>query len=119
MISDFNCVNVVQKIIEYLETGKISQALHSEGQEVILLENIFGSKFSSPVKITDIRTIDIAEGEIGIMYIYKKGFEYGHVFNVIKKNRRLMLINGQKGIMQTFEKAEFIEYLKINRYVNR
>lgn len=99
MISDSNCVNVVQKVIEYLETGKISQALHSRGQNVKVLEEIFGGKFSSPVKITDIRSIDIAEDEIGIMYIYKKGFEYGHVFNVIKKNKRLMLLNGQKGIM--------------------
>ncbi len=113
MISDSNCVNVVQKVIEYLETGKISQALHSERQEVILLENIFGSKFSSPVKITDIRTIDITEGEIGIMYVYRKGFKRGHVFNVIKKNKRLMLLNGQKGIMQTLKEYEFIEYLKV------
>jgi hypothetical protein len=47
------------------------------------------------------------------MYIYKQGFKHGHVFNVIKINNRLILLNGQKGIMQTFEKAEFIEYLKI------
>ncbi|KUJ57794.1 hypothetical protein [Chryseobacterium aquaticum] len=113
VISDSNCVNVVQKVIEYLETGKISQALHSEGQEVILLENIFGNKFSSPVKITDIRTIDITEGEIGIMYVYREGFKRGHVFNVIKKNKRFMLLNGQKGIMQTLREYEFIEYLKV------
>lgn len=113
MISDSNCVNVVQKVIEYLKTGNISQALHSDGQHVEILEQIFKNNFSSPVKIEDIRTIDMAEGEIGIMYIYKKGFKHGHVFNVIKKNKRLMLLNGQKGIMQTFEKEQFVEYLKV------
>ncbi|MDN3690939.1 hypothetical protein QWZ06_00980 [Chryseobacterium tructae] len=113
MVSDSNCVNVVQKVIEYLETGNISQALHSDGQDVEVLEQIFENSFSSPVKIEDIRSIDMAEGEIGIMYIYKKGFKHGHVFNVIKKNERLMLLNGQKGLMQTFEKADFVEYLKV------
>ncbi|MBB6370986.1 hypothetical protein [Chryseobacterium shigense] len=113
MISDSNCVNVVQKVIEYLATGKISSAMHSKGQNVEILEEIYGGEFSLPVKIEDIRTIDIAEGEIGIMYIYKKGYKYGHVFNVIKTNKRLMLLNGQKGLMQTFEKAEFVEYLKV------
>ncbi|WP_223557693.1 hypothetical protein [Chryseobacterium lathyri] len=113
MVSDSNCVNVVQKVIEYLETGNISQALHSDGQDVEVLEQIFENSFSSPVKIEDIRSIDMAEGEIGIMYIYKKGFKHGHVFNVIKKNKRLMLLNGQKGLMQTFEKADFVEYLKV------
>jgi len=113
MVSDSNCVNVVQKVIEYLKTGNISQALHSDGQDVEVLEQIFENSFSSPVKIKDIRTIDMAEGEIGIMYIYKKGFKHGHVFNVIKKNKRLMLLNGQKGLMQTFEKADFVEYLKV------
>lgn len=115
MISDSNCVNVVQKVIEYLETGNISQALHSAGQDVEVLEQIYKNNFSSPVKIEDIRTIDMAEGEIGIMYIYKKGYKYGHVFNVIKINKRLMLLNGQKGLIQTFEKAEFVEYLKVKQ----
>lgn len=116
MISTSNCVLVVQKVVEYLMTGNISAALHIDGLEVNTLEAIYDNKFSVTT-IEDLKSIDgMANGEIGIIYGYKSSSStntIGHVFNVIKIKNRLLLLDGQKGILAIVGEYKTLEYLKV------
>ncbi|KFE98572.1 hypothetical protein IX39_14150 [Chryseobacterium formosense] len=116
MISNTNCVNVVKKVVEYLKTGKISSALHSEGQEVELLEEIYGSKFTEITEIGDLKgTNGMQDGEIGVIYPYNTSSKtiIGHVFNIVKKNNRLILPDGQFGVLAKTGDYKYFEYLKV------
>ncbi|WP_294232933.1 hypothetical protein [uncultured Chryseobacterium sp.] len=100
MISNTNCVNVVKKVVEYLRTGKISSALHSAGQEVELLEEIYGNKFIKIAELKDLKGINgMQEGEIGVIYAYVNEMKPGHVFNIVRENGRLILPDGQFGVL--------------------
>lgn len=112
MISDSNCVNVVQKVVEYLETGNFSAALHSKGQNVNVLEEVYNSSFV-PTTIDDLKK-SMIEGEIGIVYCYKNKLDpKGHVFNITKKNGA-KFIDGQFGTIAKIGDYKYFEYLKIN-----
>ena len=112
MISDSNCVNVVQKVVEYLMTGKFSTALHSKGQNVNILESIYNSSFT-PTTIDELKK-SMIEGEIGIIYCYKNQLDpRGHVFNITKKSGT-KLLDGQFGTIAKIGNYKYFEYLKIN-----
>ncbi|WP_288459554.1 hypothetical protein [uncultured Chryseobacterium sp.] len=55
------------------------------------------------------------EGEIGIIYAYKNNSTttIGHVFNIIKRNNRLILPDGQFGILAKIGEYKYFEYLKV------
>ncbi|WP_378104117.1 hypothetical protein [Chryseobacterium sp. sg2396] len=115
MISNTNCVNVVKKVVEYLRTGKISSALHSAGQEVELLEEIYGNKFIKIAELKDLKGINgMQEGEIGVIYAYVNEMKPGHVFNIVRENGRLILPDGQFGVLAKIGEYKYFEYLKID-----
>ncbi|MFP3595857.1 hypothetical protein [Chryseobacterium sp. SIMBA_029] len=94
-VSETHCVNMVIAVDEYLRTGKITTALPSDVQNIFELEKIFGGPFLS-MGIPSINKV-MKEGERGIIFGYR-GFDVdGHVFNVIKKDRKLIFIDGQSG----------------------
>lgn len=115
MISNTNCVNVVKNVIEYLTTGELKTALPSEGQEVDLLEQIYNNKFK-PTTLEDLKAEKgMKEGEIGIIFAYKNISTTikGHVFNIVKKNNRLILPDGQFGILARTRDYKYFEYIKV------
>ncbi|MDQ1097941.1 MULTISPECIES: hypothetical protein [Chryseobacterium] len=115
MISNTNCVNVVKNVIEYLTTGKLKTALPSEGQEVDLLEQIYNDKFK-PTTLEALKAEEgMKEGEIGIIFAYKNISTTikGHVFNIVKKNNRLILPDGQFGILARTRDYKYFEYIKV------
>ncbi|QQV02743.1 MULTISPECIES: hypothetical protein [Chryseobacterium] len=115
MVSDSNCVNVVQKVVEFLKKGKISKPLKSKGQKVELLEEVYGSKFTKIAEIGDLKGINgMQDGEVGIIYAYVNEMISGHVFNIAKKNGRLIMPDGQFGVLAKIGKYKYFEYLKIN-----
>ncbi|SFN64397.1 Papain fold toxin 1, glutamine deamidase [Chryseobacterium oleae] len=112
-VSETNCVNVVVAVEEYLKTGKITTALHSKVQDIYELEKIYDAPFLS-MGIPSISKV-MKEGERGIIFGYR-GFDIdGHVFNVIKKDGKLMFIDGQSGKGANLKNG-FIsfKYLKTN-----
>ncbi|WP_433979682.1 hypothetical protein [Chryseobacterium sp. RLHN22] len=67
-----------------------------------MLEEIYGSKFTEIAEIGDLKgTNGMQDGEIGIIYAYNTNSTTirGHVFNIVKKNNRLILPDGQFGVL--------------------
>lgn len=54
------------------------------------------------------------EGEIGVIYAYVNEMKPGHVFNIIRKNERLILPDGQFGVLAKIGEYKYFEYLKID-----
>ena len=95
-ISDRNCVNVVQKVEEFLETGKISTALVSDAQNYTVLQNKFGKTF---LPIDSLKTLEniqyMKEGERGILLCIRGGWDSNHVINIIVKEGKLLFKDAQ------------------------
>ncbi|WP_456437418.1 hypothetical protein [Psychroserpens sp.] len=112
-ISDTNCVNVVVKIEEFLRTGKISKAKHSERQLVADLARKYNETFVNK-KIPELETF-MKEGELGIIYGIKEPVRNSHVFNVLKINGKIKLVDGQSGLAAVTRGQRYLsfQYLKI------
>ncbi|GGB80295.1 hypothetical protein GCM10007424_20510 [Flavobacterium suaedae] len=111
-ISDTNCVNVVQAVVEFLKTGKIKIVKHSSYQNIGVLESLFEGIFFR--KTIPQLGQSMKEGEIGIIY-GARTLKPGHVFNVIKTDNKLLLVDGQNGKIANLKNGyEYFKYLKIN-----
>ncbi|GAB2829218.1 hypothetical protein [Ferruginibacter profundus] len=106
-ISDRNCINVVQKVDEFLETGKISKAMPSKPRDIFELEEMYGKTFLT-YKIPSLQNV-MKEGERGIIFGNKGINEIGHVFNVVKIKGELKFIDGQIGKAANL-KAGYVEF---------
>ncbi|MEC4004909.1 hypothetical protein OX283_009600 [Flavobacterium sp. SUN052] len=93
-IGDENCVNVVEVVEDFLKTGKLNVAKYSTFQEITKLENIYNNKFLT-MSIPSTKNV-MKEGERGIIFGYRGLYKKGHVFNVVKKDGGLILIDAQK-----------------------
>lgn len=82
-ISDTNCAVVLQRVEEYLKTGKITKAIASDVCKIPKLENFFDKTFLT-ISIPSLGKI-MKEGERGIVAGIRKSGN-GHVFYVIKKD---------------------------------
>lgn len=113
-ISNTNCINVVKNIEEFLATGKLSAAEPSKVQNIFELEKIFGKSFLT-YNISSLNKI-MLEGERGIIYGFRGPFIDGHVFNVIKKNGKLIFIDAQisSGKANLDAGYKLFKYLKTN-----
>ena len=111
-IGDDNCVNVVKVVDEFLKTGKIRVADYSEVQNISNLEKIYPSIFL-PMKIPSINNV-MKEGERGIIFGFRGKYKSGHVFNVIKKENKLIFIDAQTNTGKADLNAGFesFKYLK-------
>ncbi|MBL7730351.1 MAG: hypothetical protein JNM88_04170 [Chitinophagaceae bacterium] len=95
-ISETNCINVVQKVEEFLKTGKISKASHCTPTDVFELDKIYPGFFKTFENVSTLKNV-MKEGERAIIYGDKGIDEVGHVFNVIKTNGKLKFVDGQLG----------------------
>ena len=68
-ISNTNCVNVVQKVEEFLVSGRLSAAESSKVKNIFELEKTFGKSFLT-YSISSLKNI-MKEGERGIIYGFK------------------------------------------------
>ena len=112
-ISDTNCSLLVQKVDEFLKTGKISKAEHCEPIDVFEISQ----KYQKPFLTSTIPSLrnTMKEGERGIMYGNRGAQRIGHVFNVIKINGELKFIDGQSGGLADLNKGYIsFKYLKTN-----
>jgi len=94
-ISNTNCINVVQKVDKFLETGTISKASSSGYKSISELEDIYGKTFLT-YKISSLENV-MKNGERGIIYGDRGVDEIGHVFNVFKTKGELKFVDGQIG----------------------
>ena len=83
----------MQEVENFLKTGKISKVSHSGFQNISVLENTYGSTFLT-YKIPSLEKV-MKDGERGIIFGFRGFLEEGHVFNVIKKDGKLLYIDGQ------------------------
>ncbi|RSC95046.1 hypothetical protein [Tenacibaculum singaporense] len=115
-VSDENCVNVVQVVEDYLRTGKVRLAEPSGFQSIFTLRDKYESFFQT-LSIPKINEV-MKEGERGIVYGIKSisPREKGHVFNVIKNNGKLHMVDGQSGKLAVIQHQGYkqFKYLKTN-----
>jgi hypothetical protein len=111
-ISDTNCLNVVQKVIDFLLTGKISKAPHSNIRPVTELEDIYNKTFLS-ISVPSLQKV-MKNNEIGIIFGVRGPDEMGHVFNVIKIENNLKFIDAQVGTLADLQNGyKLFKYLKV------
>ena len=112
-VSNSNCVDVVEKVEEYLRTGKIIKAKHSDVQVIYSLGTKYNNKFLSHT-IPQVKKL-MKEGERGIIYGVRDPVEHSHVFNVLKINGELKLADGQSGLAAEIRQKgyESFKYLKV------
>ncbi len=112
-ISDTNCSLIVQKVDEFLKTGKISKAAHCGPINILEISNKYKRAFITTT-IPSLKNI-MKEGERGIMYGNRGAHRTGHVFNVIKTEGKLKFIDGQSGGLADLTKGYIsFKYLKTN-----
>lgn len=113
-IGNNNCVEVVKVVEEYLRTGKIVKAIYSERQLVVKLTQKYRGSFISKT-IPEIKEL-MKEGERGIIYGIREPIKNSHVFNVLKINGELKLVDGQSGLAAVIRHQNYVsfQYLKVN-----
>jgi hypothetical protein len=115
-ISDTNCAVVVQRVEEYLKTGKIRKAEASDSWKLLKLEDIYDKTFLTIDTIAPLKNL-FKEGERGIVAGIRPFPKTGHVFNVIKVDRELKFLDGQLGGLPNlnigYEKFKYIKTKKI------
>lgn len=109
IVGDFNCINVVRKVEEFLKSGKLSTALPSKHQSHKILEKFYNKTFTQS-KIPELKA-KMKNGERAILWCKREPKEYPsglvvhdhHVVNIIKINDDLMYIDGQVARFLTIE----------------
>lgn len=116
-VASHNCVNVVQVVEEFLRTGKILTAKPSKAQAYYLLEKLYGKSFMT-YSLSTLRAQEkiMKEGDRGILLCQRGLNEDSHVLNIVKKDGKLLFIEGQVLSQKMNLTAEFksFKFLKTN-----
>jgi hypothetical protein len=110
-ISNKNCAVVVQRVDEYIRTGKITKAVASKTTDIKILQDKYSRTFLSIEGLPSLNKL-FKDGDRGIVAGLKYD-EEGHVFNVIRENGVLKFIDGQSDRpVNLYIKYDVLKYFK-------
>lgn len=113
--ADRNCVNCVIAVDSIL-AGRPASALPGKAEPLTVLEDWFGTRFSYPMHIDELkmRMFIAGPGARGAVHAGRKNTFVGHAFNVVNDRGRVRLLDGQSGTPADLRPFYYFRLLRTN-----